>query len=163
MRLMVPSPLFMSWPDQHFHTQFLTAEKVDPAVLKRCGEVTTSVALMIANAGIKEARYIAKIVETKGISRFMNVSTQTFSEMMDAITNSTDPMVRLNEISKHRKGEIDYLADRSIGALESIKKLEEDIDLHADLAEHREKILKAKKSEKEKIEDYKQLLLKEVQ
>jgi hypothetical protein len=163
MRLMVPSPLFMSWPDQHFHTQFLTAEKVDPAVLKRCGEVTTSVALMIANAGIKEARYIAKIVETKGISRFMNVSTQTFSEMMDAITNSTDPMVRLNEISKHRKGEIDYLADRSIGALESIKKLEEDVNLHEDLAEHREKILKAKKSEKEKIEDYKQLLLKEVQ
>jgi hypothetical protein len=58
--------------------------------------------LLIANAGVKEARYIAKIVETGGKSKFMNVSTRTFSEMMDAITNASDPIVKLNDISAHR-------------------------------------------------------------
>ncbi len=90
-------------------------------MLKRCGEVTTSVALMIANPGINEARYIAQVVEAKGRSRFMDISTGAYGEMTDALTGAPDPGARLKEINQHRRGEIDYQADRSLGALELIK------------------------------------------
>jgi len=162
MRLMIPSPLFMSWPSRHFHTQFLTADKLDPAVLKRCGEVTTSVALLLANAGVNEARFIAKVVESKGKSRFMNVSNQTYMEMMDALAEASDPIAKINDISEHGRGEIDYLVDRSLGALESVKALEEDAALHEELDEMMEGMKKAKTAEKEKIDSYKTLLSKEV-
>jgi len=162
MRLMIPSPLFMSWPSQHFHTQFFTADKLDPAVLKRCGEVTTSMALMLANASVNEASYIAKVVATKGISRFMNVSTNTYNEMMDALVIAPDPDIKLKEISECRKGEIDYLADRSLDALESVKLLEEDSTLHREVDEQKDNILRAKAVEKEKIDTYKMQLQKEV-
>lgn len=162
MRLMIPSPLFMSWPSQHFHTQFLTSDKLDPAVLKRCGDVTTSVALLLANAGVNDARYIAKVVESKAKSRIMNVSTQTYMEMMDAQTEASDPVTKLKDISKHRKGEIDYLAERSLGALESVKALDEDTTLHKELDEMMEGLSKVRIADKKKIEGYAALLSKEV-
>ena len=162
MRLMVPSPLFMSWPDRHFHTQFHTADNQDPAVLKRCGEVTTSVALMLANAGAKEARYIAKIVDSKGKSRFMNASTQAYNEMMDALTESSDPMAIIKDISDHYKGKIDYLANRTIGALESVQALDQDFTLRKELKTLMAGIQEAKAAEKEKIGRYEALLSKEV-
>jgi len=162
MRLMIPSPLFMSWPSQHFHTQFLTADKLDPAVLKRCGEVTSSVALLLANAGENEARFIARVVASMGKSRFMNVSNDTYMEMMDALTESSHPIEKLDAICKHRKGEIDYLAERSMSALKSVKILDEEADLHGDLDEMIEEIQRAKTIEKDKIVSYKTLLTKEV-
>ena len=162
MRLMIPSPLFMSWPSKHFHTQFLTADKLDPAVLKRCGDVTTSVALLLANADVNAARYIAKIVESKAKSRIMNVSTKTYMEMMDTHTESSDPVAELNDICEHRKGEIDYLTERSLGALESVKVLENDAAFQKELDKMMEELSRASAVDKKKIESYAALISREV-
>ena len=158
MRLKIPSPLFMSWPSQHFHTQFLTADKLDPAVLKRCGEVTTSVALMVANAGLNEARYIAQVVEAKGRSRFMKISTGAYGEMTDALSGDSDPGASLREISEHRRGEIDYQADRSLGALDSIKVLADDAGFQRELDEMKEQLQRGRDAEKKKIEGHRSVL-----
>lgn len=162
MRLMIPSPLFMSWPSQHFHTQFLTADKLDPAVLKRCGEVTSSVALMIANAGLNEARYIAQVVEAKGKSRFMKISIRAYSEMTDALSGDSEPGVSLKDISDYRQGEIGYQADQSLAALESIKVLANDTDLHREIEEMKEGLLRVKAAVEERIDGYRAVLSGEV-
>jgi hypothetical protein len=154
MRLMIPSPLFMSWPSQHFHTQFLTADKLDPTVLKRCGEVTSSVALTIANAGPNEARYIAQVVEAKGKSRLMKVSTRTFDEMTDMISRDSEPGASLKRISEHRKGEIEYQANRSLAALESIKFLADDTSLHQVIDEMKKDLLQVQTAMEERIDGY---------
>jgi hypothetical protein len=54
-KLGVPALLFMSLPDRYFHTQLLTPDKTDPAVFKRCGEVTGAAALAAATMGWPEA------------------------------------------------------------------------------------------------------------
>jgi hypothetical protein len=158
MRLMIPSPLFMSWPSQHFHTQFLTADKLDPAVLKRCGEVTTSVALMIAGAGVRESRYIAQIVEAKGKARFSEVSIRAYNEMMDNISGKVFSEDSLRSISELRQGEIDYLAERSIEALDSIRGLTDDNYIYQELDELIEKLLKAKVDTQNRIDRFRSVL-----
>jgi hypothetical protein len=161
MRLMIPSPLFMSWPDQHFHTQFLTSDKVDPAVLKRCGEVTTSVALLLANLGEKEALYIINVVENFGKSRFMNVTCSALSEMMDSLGEKSYSKKKIINTTELCKGELEYLAERSIGGLESIRSLIRSENVQKAIDDSIKKIKLAKNIEKEKIENYETYLLKE--
>jgi hypothetical protein len=156
MRLKIPCPLFMSWPDQHFHTQLFTADKLDPAVIKRCGEVTTSVALTIANAGVEEARYIANVVEAKNETRFMNVSNQAYTEMLDlkgagSITKSNK---KLQDIMTHRKGELEYLSKRGLENIETVKELTKDTNLHKEINLLKQKLMKKKKTEEEKIDNF---------
>ena len=121
------------------------------ALLKRCGEVTTSVALIIANAGPNEARYTAQVVEAKGRSRFMEISTRAFSEMTDGISLGSESDASLNKIIDHRKGEIEYQADRSMAALESVKVLSEDTGLHREIEEMKENLAREKDTVKERI------------
>ncbi len=58
----VPSPLLMSWPDLYFHTDYLSADKLDPMVFRRCGITTALAALELANAGPSEAQAIMREV-----------------------------------------------------------------------------------------------------
>ena len=58
----IPSPLIMSWPDLYFHTDYLTADMLDPAVFRRCGMVIALAALELAYAGSKEASDIMREV-----------------------------------------------------------------------------------------------------
>ena len=58
----VPSPLLMSMPDVYHHTQFLSADKLDPAVFHRCGVVTAVALLELASAGADEALDIMRWV-----------------------------------------------------------------------------------------------------
>ena len=92
----------------------------------------------------------------------MNASTQAYSEMIDALTASSDPVAMLKDISEHHKGKIDYLADRTLGALESVEALEQDAVLHKELKKLMDGVQEAKAAEKEKIDGYKALLSKEV-
>jgi len=168
MRLRVPCPLFMSWPSQHFHTQFFTADKVDPAVLKRCGEVTTSVALTIANAGVEEAKHIAYTVEAKGRSRLINVSMKAYDEVLDILEDmkscdksKKEVAEKMDEVINYRNGELNYLTEITLGALESVKNLVGDPKLHKEIDELKSNLMDEKKLETAKIEGYRSLLLEE--
>jgi protein tyrosine/serine phosphatase len=63
-------------------------------------------------------------VESKGKSRLGASSNLAYSEMIDTLSEETDYLTILNSISEHRKGEIDYLTEQSLGALDSIKILD---------------------------------------
>jgi hypothetical protein len=169
MRLMIPSPLFMSWPSKYFHTQFFTADKLDPAVLKRCGEITTSVALTIANAGIEEARYLVNMIESKGETRLMNVTVQTYNDLLDLFyvnnkesKSKENTIENIEEIINHRKGEINYLTEVSLEAMDSVKDLVKNSLFYKEVDLLKKGLENKNKLELDKIENFRAIFSKEV-
>ncbi len=65
----VPSALFMSWPDEYFHSQLLTADVTDPAVFAYTGAMVAASAYEVANAGITEARWLAQWMYAQSVAR----------------------------------------------------------------------------------------------
>jgi hypothetical protein len=55
----IPSPMLIQWPDLFYHTTDDTIDKVDPQMLHRAGCLAATYAFSIANAGPKDARWIA--------------------------------------------------------------------------------------------------------
>ena len=70
----IPSPLLMSWPDLYFHTDYLTADVLDPGVFRRCGMVITLAALELAYAGSQEAVEIMKEVTARSEFRLSHIA-----------------------------------------------------------------------------------------
>ena len=70
----VPSPLLMSWPDLYFHTDYLTADNLDPAVFRRCGITTALAALELAYAGPAEALSIMRQVGIRSQMRMTSIA-----------------------------------------------------------------------------------------
>ncbi len=70
----VPSPLLMSWPDLYFHTDYLTADNLDPMVFRRCGITTALAALELANAGPSEAQSIMRDVGNRSQFRLGRIA-----------------------------------------------------------------------------------------
>jgi len=78
----IPSPLIMSSPSIHFHTQFLTADTMDPLVFHRAG-VPTAVALYeIADAGLYEALAIAREVAARSRFRLQIEASRTVQHIL---------------------------------------------------------------------------------
>lgn len=77
----VPSPLIMSWPDLHFHTQFLTADKTDPRVFRRAGVATALAAYEIADAGADDALLIAREVADRAAWRLAAIGNRATREL----------------------------------------------------------------------------------
>jgi len=164
--LKIPCPLFMSWPDIHFHTQFSTADKLDPAVLKRCGEVTTGVALTIATAGTLEATLIGHIVRTRAVSKLVNVSVQAISQLLGVIRQASNREILDREIEREvddivirRKGELAYLVERSLAAIRSLELLSGDSTWEMQASQFVNDILSRKKIEEEKIDGFRSTIL----
>ena len=70
----IASPLFMSWPDLFFHTDYLTPGMLDPAVFRRCGMVIALAALELAYAGSGEAVRIMKEVTARSELRLSQIA-----------------------------------------------------------------------------------------
>ncbi len=80
----VPSPLIMSWPDLHFHTQFLTADNTDPRVFRRAGVTTALAAYEIADAGAADALAIADEVAARAGFRLAEIANRAVHRMAGA-------------------------------------------------------------------------------
>jgi hypothetical protein len=65
----VPSTLFMSWPDEFFHSQLLTAEVTDPSVFAYCGALVAGSAYDVAAAGAAEAEKLAHWLYARSAAR----------------------------------------------------------------------------------------------
>ena len=65
----VPSTLFMSWPDEYFHSQLLTVEVTDPSVFAYCGALLASSVYEVAAAGAREADWLAHWLYAKSAER----------------------------------------------------------------------------------------------
>ena len=70
----VPSPLLMSWPDLYFHTDYLTADNLDPMVFRRCGITTALAALELAYAGPSEVQSIMREVGNRSQFRLGRIA-----------------------------------------------------------------------------------------
>ncbi|HWI52212.1 MAG TPA: M28 family metallopeptidase [Symbiobacteriaceae bacterium] len=55
----VPCPMIIQWPDRFYHTSADTADKCDPAMMRRVGLMVGAYAYFAANAGPDEARWLA--------------------------------------------------------------------------------------------------------
>ena len=104
----IPSPLLMSWPDLYFHTDYLTADMLDPAVFRRCGMVTALAALELAYAGSQEATNIMKEVTARSEFRLSHIALRG---------EGSDAAIRRRLV---------HLAARDQGAVESALVLDDD-------------------------------------
>lgn len=119
----IPAPLFMSWPDKCFHSQFLTEDVIDPAALRRSALISGVAALELATAGTDEAAAIARGVAGRSLNRIQRLGA-------DYAGQSTP--------RAHRH--VEYVTERDIDALRSVTGLSEDVadtveDLEAQLVE----------------------------
>ncbi len=72
----IPAPLFMSWPDLYFHTDYLSADNLDPMVFRRCGLVNALAALELAGAGPADAQAIMREVGIRSQLRLSRIALE---------------------------------------------------------------------------------------
>lgn len=106
----VPAPLFMSWPDKCFHSQFLTEDVIDPAALRRSALISGVAALELATAGPEEAAAIARVVAGRSLNRLQRLGAEYAGE--------STPRA-------HRH--VEYVTERDIDALHSVRELSDDV------------------------------------
>jgi hypothetical protein len=120
----IPSPLILSSPSIHFHTQFLTAETMDPKVFERAGVVAASGIYEIADAGCDEAVLMARDVMSNAVRRLQQVASGALRG--DGRTAGRS----LTEDSAGRVDyalrQINYLRERDIKAIQSTLTLVDD-------------------------------------
>ncbi len=70
----IASPLFMSWPDLFFHTDYLKPTMLDPGVFQRCGMVIALAALELAYAGPRDGVRIMREVAARSEMRLSRIA-----------------------------------------------------------------------------------------
>ena len=72
----IPSALFMSWPDEYFHSQLLTAQVTDPSVFAYAGALVAASAYEVANAGLSDALWLAQWMYARSAARLYREKQQ---------------------------------------------------------------------------------------
>ncbi len=120
----IPCPMVIHWPDLFYHCSLDTPDKLDPAELERVGKLTATYTYFIANAGEKEAEWLALMVCEKGkerISKEVRGILTDASEKENREKRRKDFEEKEKEINPHNF--LDYLLTREISALQSVKNL----------------------------------------
>ena len=154
MTMKIPCPLFWSWPSRHFHTQFYTADKLDPNVIKKCGLVAIYSALMIADAGRNEALQFAQIIRLKTFSRMQEITKNALNTLHEAGERKQEDLT-IEYIDK-----LKYTLERDIYSVESVKNLlnKPDKELEEEIQIIVDELKEASKFEIKTIQRYKKLL-----
>ena len=112
----------MSSPSIHFHTQFLTADTMDPAVYRRAG-IPAAVALYeIADAGMDEALCMAAEVTARSISRLRQVTVNASRQIL-ALSQTRGKGDEPEAIAQRATRRLRYLAERDAKAIASTANL----------------------------------------
>jgi hypothetical protein len=112
----IPSPLIMSTPSIYFHTQFLTADTMDPQVFRRAGIPTALALYEIANAGLAEALAIADEVLARSQFRLRQVSNRAAQQMLSAVHGPTGDS-SVEAVAGRAFRQIDYFQQRDARAI----------------------------------------------
>jgi hypothetical protein len=118
----VPSPLIMSWPDLHFHTQFLTADMTDPRVFRRAGVTTALAAYEIADAGARDALVIADEVAARAGFRLAEIAIRAVHRIA-AAGQVNGAGADLKSVAARARRELNYAAARDGRAVASVTRL----------------------------------------
>lgn len=118
----VPSPLIMSWPDLHFHTQFLTADNTDPRVFRRAGVTTALAAYEIADADAHDAQTIAAEVAAQADFRLAEIANRALYRLAatDRVNGAGPERER---VAARAQRELRYAAERDGEAVASVTSL----------------------------------------
>jgi aminopeptidase YwaD len=113
----VPCPMLNQWPDKFYHTSADTLDKVDPAMLGRVGSIAATYAFFLAEAGPREATWLAEEI----LSRF---KTNLLKVLRDALTHRGETQSR-RTTGQPVSRRVDFLVQRSEQALASLRRLAE--------------------------------------
>jgi len=118
----IPCVLLSSKPNLYFHTQFLTADKMDPEVFETAGSIVMETIYNVADAGVETAMEIANIVMEAAESRLGEISTYSYEEIIES-----DPE---NMEIVYKKGikKLDYTLERDLRSLNSTSRLVRGLD-----------------------------------
>jgi hypothetical protein len=104
----VPCVLLHSFPNKYFHTQFMTADKMDPDVFNATGIMVSEAAYLIANAELDEAKKWANNIKTITEKRLEDLTKQIESAETKSKYDSMD-------------SKLEHLLERDIMAIESLQ------------------------------------------
>lgn len=112
----IPTPGLWQHPERFYHSSEDTLDKVDPESLRKIGSVAATYLYFLAQAGPREAAWLAHEVAAEGKKRLAS----------EAARWVTRPAQRADEIatagavdSRELRERLDYLVDRQMAALDS--------------------------------------------
>jgi len=133
----VPCIMLLQWPDMFCHTSMDTIDKVSPESLKRVGWITTTAALILANADTDTAIYLLNQTCSRGQTRIQTAQHHAIQELYEKTHNTktkTNPQEHANALTKtayHHRNKIEHITQREKQALHTVKKLAINPDLDA--------------------------------
>lgn len=147
----IPCVLLSNKPILFFHTQFMTADKMDPEVFNVSGMITAEIAYRIANAGISDAIEMANITSEASEKRLGYITSKAISQLPNL--SEKDLEVKL----EFWKKKINFFLNRDKNSIDSTLRL---IQAENDEMKTRfsEFLISLKESLKEKAEEEKNKL-----
>lgn len=114
----IPTPLLIQWPDRFYHTTADTLEKVSPASLERAATVAGTYAYLLASAGGREARWLAREMN----DRFEIRLVRELNSAVNAALAGTTPH------GPDWADQVAFRVERQQVALDSLRRLDADFD-----------------------------------
>ena len=155
----VPCVGLAQWPDKFYHTSWDTLDKVDPEMLRKSALMTAIYAYFIANAGVKEAVWLASEATTRLKRQLGDTTQKKLTEAMDEAEKEGKPGRTLVDALGKIAEKIEYDTGVGIDVIESIQRLARDDPTYTSYGERKIKeLLSASQAEKahlrETIEEY---------
>jgi aminopeptidase YwaD len=115
----VPCPMMIQWPDKFYHTSWDTIDKVSTHSLAKVATIAATYVYFLANAGEKEAPWIASQVLNRE-KRTVSILTQN---MIDNLAKATIEPAEVSRSTQELKEKLDYQVKISSNTLQSIKRV----------------------------------------
>ncbi|MBC7226413.1 MAG: DUF4910 domain-containing protein [Thermoflexales bacterium] len=109
----VPMPMLIQWPDRYYHTSADTPDRVDPKMLGRVAALSGLYAYWLAQAGEREARWLAGELSARFRQRVIADLQAARTEADEASAPGREEVRR----------QLEYRVDRHREALESVRRL----------------------------------------
>lgn len=109
----VPMPMLIQWPDRFYHTSADTPDRVDPRMLGRVAALSGLYAYWLAQAGEREARWLARELSAHFRRRII-------AELQTAVTEADEETGIGRQEARLR---LEYRIARHREALESVRRL----------------------------------------
>jgi hypothetical protein len=131
----VPCVMLLQWPDIFYHSSMDTIDKVSPKNLKRVGWVATVATLIVANADLDEAIYIANQTSSRGTTRIKEAGRKAIEELYRLKENpkiKQKPNELIQSLARKRlyyQNKIKHIMQREEEAVSSVKRLTRNTEL----------------------------------
>jgi hypothetical protein len=113
----VPAVLLTHWPDNFYHTNEDSPDKVDPSELRRVGLIVLSSAQYLANAGPEEGEFLARFIASRGAQRIAAEMSSALGYLCPSVSQEQERAVR---------NRLTWLVSRETAAIISTSALSEE-------------------------------------